>query len=88
MSKETFVFLLGTLVFFTSFLGLPREYKEWIFIVTGILLMFTGYRLRRAAYLRSLETPHGERRADAFAESVSTHKLTPPHHDSGTETVP
>ena len=69
MSKETFVFALGFLVFFTSFLGLPSEYKQWIFVCTGIFLMIIGYGLRRKAFLQSLEFEAGERRGDAFVES-------------------
>lgn len=69
MSKETFIIILGILVFFSSFLGLPSEYKEWLLIICGILLMATGYRLRRIAFLRSLEHESGERRSDAFVES-------------------
>lgn len=70
MSKESLVFTLGIVVFFTSFLGIPREYKEWIFIASGFLLTVTGYRLRRRAFLASLERETGERRGDAFVESV------------------
>lgn len=72
MSKESTVFVLGVIVFFTSFLGVPSEYKEWIFIVSGVLLMGVGYRLRRLAFLKSLEHESGERRGEAFSESVST----------------
>lgn len=83
MSKETFVFILGIVVFFTPFLGLPGEYKEWILIVSGILLFVTGYRLRRAKFLRSLEHHSGERRGDAFVESVmAPERNTPVHKDS------
>lgn len=83
MSKETFVFILGIIVFFTPFLGLPGEYKEWILIVSGILLIVTGYRLRRALFLRSLEHHSGERRGDAFVESVmATPRTMPVHKDS------
>ncbi len=69
MSKETFVFIVGFFVFITSFLGIPREYKEWIFIGSGILLMIVGYQLRRAAFLKSLELESGERTSDVFTES-------------------
>ena len=72
MSKESLVFVFGGIVFFTPFLGLPSEYKEWIFIASGILLMIVGYRLRRMAFLKSLEHESGERRGDAFVESVVT----------------
>jgi hypothetical protein len=82
MSKETSILALGTVVFFTSFLGIPREYKEWIFIGAGILLMVLGYRLRRHAFLRSIEHESGERRADAFSESGAVEQSVPLHKDS------
>jgi hypothetical protein len=70
-------------VFFTSFLGVPHEYKEWILIVAGILLMGIGYLLRRNAFLKSIEdAASGERRADAFVESgIITHTITPAQKD-------
>jgi hypothetical protein len=69
MSKETAVFVLGIVVFFTPFLGLPTEYKEWIFIVSGLLLIGIGYRLRRRAFLLSIESENGERRGEMFVEN-------------------
>jgi hypothetical protein len=72
MSKETFVFITGALVFFSPFMGLPREYTKWFLIGAGIVLMILGYRLRRLAFLRSLEDGSGERRADVFVENVGT----------------
>ena len=82
MSKETITFILGALILLTQFLGLPREYKDWFFIIVGIVLMYIGYTLRRRAFLKSIEHSIGERRGDAFAESELTHKNTPPHKDS------
>lgn len=76
MSKESSVFVLGGIVFFTSFLGVPSEYKEWISIVSGILLMAIGYRLRRIAFLRSLEHESGERRGDAFVENNAPREVS------------
>lgn len=70
MSRESLVFLLGLIVFLTPFLGIPNDWKRVIFIVCGVLLMFFGYFLRRAAYLRSIDSGTGERRADAFVESI------------------
>ncbi len=70
MSKESLVFVLGTIIFFTPFLGLPNEYKQIILTIAGVLLIITGYRLRRRAFMRSLEHESGERRSDAFVESA------------------
>ena len=80
MSKETLVFVLRILIFFTSFLGVPSEYKELILIVSGLLLIGTGYKLRRNAFLKSLEHESGERRGDAFTESGVVARETIPHH--------
>ena len=80
MSKETCVFILGVLVLSTPFMGFPHEYKDWFLIVIGILLMITGYRLRRLAFLHSLEDEKGERKADVFTESSvsSSDHVIPP----------
>ncbi len=71
MSKESLVFILGILVFFSPFLGFPREYKEWFFIGAGLVLMFLGYRLRRLEFLRSLDDGTGERKGDSFVETIA-----------------
>ncbi len=70
MSRESFVFLFGFVVFFTPFLGIPRDWKEWILIGSGVILMFLGYKLRRAAFLRSIMSESGEHRSDVFVEHV------------------
>ena len=70
MSRESFVFVLGFIVFFTPFLGIPGNWKQIIFIVSGALLMLFGYSLRRNAFLRSIDVGNGERRGDSFVESI------------------
>lgn len=60
---------MGILVVITPFLGIPNAWKQWVFVVLGTLIVVVGYRLRRARYLRSLETHEGERRAEAFVEN-------------------
>ena len=83
MSKESFVFLLGAIVFFSSFFGLPREYKEWLLIVCGVLIMAIGYRLRRGAFLKSFEHESGERRGEAFVEGgITARDRAPAHKDT------
>jgi hypothetical protein len=77
MSKESLVFILGVVVFFAPFAGLPSQYKEWLFIACGVLLIITGYRLRRRAFLKSLEHESGERRGDAFVESGAGNQPEP-----------
>lgn len=77
MTRESFVFLLGFIIFFVPFLGLPATYKEYLLIGVGILLMLVGYSLRRSSFLRSIEREGGERHADAFVEGRRT---TPAQH--------
>ena len=69
MSKESLVILLGILVFFAPTLGIPDNWKYYIFLGSGFLLMLIGYLLRRAAYLRSIDRGNGESGTDAFVES-------------------
>jgi hypothetical protein len=80
MSRESFVFIIGIIIFLTPFLGFPREYRDGVVIAAGVLLMVVGYSLRRAAFLRSISDEHGERRADAFTESVSVRHSTERNH--------
>jgi len=69
MSQESLVFVMGALVVLTPFLGVPNTWKEWILTILGALIIVFSYRMRRARYLRSLETAGGERHADAFVEN-------------------
>ncbi len=75
MSQESILLLAGLLILLTPSLGIPNAYDRWIFIGLGLLITIIGYRLRRAAYLRSIETMHGERRADAFVENPTPRRI-------------
>lgn len=69
MSRESLVIFAGLLVFFVPSIGVPEEWKTYILMGCGVLLMLIGYLLRRAAYYRSLDQGNGERAADSFVES-------------------
>lgn len=69
MSQESLIAVTGLLILLVPSLGIPNAYDRWILGALGLFIAVLGYRLRRAAYLRSIETSHGERRADAFVES-------------------
>lgn len=70
MSQESIIFVAGLFVLLVPSLGIPNAYDRWVFGVIGAVIAIIGYRLRRQAYLRSIETPEGERRADAFVENA------------------
>lgn len=69
MSQESLILVSGLLILLVPSLGIPNTYDRLILSVLGAMIAIVGYRLRRAAYLRSLETEHGERRGSAFVES-------------------
>lgn len=69
MSKETIVLMLGLLVLLVPSLGIPTDWKEYILLGAGALLMLIGYLLRRAAYWRRLDLGNGDRGTDTFYES-------------------
>ena len=77
MSQESLIIFAGFMVLAVPFLGIPNAIDKWVLGCLGVIIAIIGYRLRRAAYLRSLETQHGERRADAFVEN---------HRPTGTDT--
>lgn len=76
MSRESLILLLGVVVLVTPSLGIPQDWKEYVFLVSGIALMILGYVLRRAAYKRSIESENGLRQTDSFVESTYTHRGT------------
>ncbi len=87
MSKETLVFILGILIFLVPFLGLPTDYKKWILVGAGFVLMIIGYILRREIFLKSLTAESGERRANVFVESSPTMNNTISDIESATGNV-
>lgn len=72
MSKESIVFTLGILLLIIPNLGIPESWKFYFFIVAGVLLVFIGYGLRRASYLRSIKKENGESGTDSFVEHNGT----------------
>lgn len=74
MSRESLVILIGIVVFFVPYLGVPEIWKTYLLVGSGILLMVLGYLLRRAAYLRNTESGNGLRRTDSYVESTRKEK--------------
>ncbi len=70
MAQETLVFILGLLLFITPFLGIPEQWKLYVYIGIATLLLIIGYRLRYARFIRTLEAETGERQTDSYAESA------------------
>lgn len=71
MSRESLIFIFGLLVFVSPFIGIPRNIKDIGLMALGAGVMFFGFTLRRAAFLRSIENSHGERKDETFAEPIS-----------------
>lgn len=69
MTRESIVILLGIVVFFTPFLGIPDNWQQYIISSAGVLLLLIGYSLRRAAFHRRIERSESERGTDSFVES-------------------
>jgi|AntRauTorckE6833_2_1112554.scaffolds.fasta_scaffold23636_3 membrane protein implicated in regulation of membrane protease activity len=70
MTQETLVFILGLILFLTPFLGIPTDWKVYVYVITAVLLLLVGYRLRYARFLRSLENGQGERKLDSYVETT------------------
>ncbi len=70
MSRESVVFLLGMILFVLPHLGIPAQWKIYIYTGIAVVFIYCGYSLRRSSYLRSIERTDGERSADSFAEHV------------------
>lgn len=72
MSKETIVFTSGVLLLVIPFLGIPEDWRHYFVAAMGVILVFTGYALRRAAFFRRIERQDGERATDSFVETTET----------------
>jgi len=72
MTKESIVFFLGMVVFVVPHIGIPDNWKLYLYALSGIVLMIVGYSLRQKAYIRSIEKENGERDTDSFVENVGT----------------
>lgn len=70
MSKETLVFLFGVVLLVIPFLGIPEEWRQYLVAAFGALLIFIGYGLRRAVFLRRIEQTDGQRGTDSFVETT------------------
>jgi len=69
MSRESVVFFLGLVVLVVPYVGIPPDWKLYIYTAAGVCLMVVGYMLRHSAYIRSIENEDGERDTDSFVES-------------------
>jgi hypothetical protein len=70
MSRESLVLLFGIIILVTPSLGIPEDWKGYVYAGSGILLIVVGYVLRRSAYLRSTDAGNGGRVTDSFVESA------------------
>ncbi len=70
MTKETFVFIAGILLFLVPFLGIPEAWRQYSIAGVGLILILVGYALRRAVYLSKIDRGNGERGNDSFVETT------------------
>ena len=70
MSKELIVLFIGIMQLIIPRLGIPEIWKFYFFGISGVVLIVIGYSLRRAAYLRSIDSGDGERSTDSYVEST------------------
>lgn len=70
MSKETFVFIAGILLFIVPHLGVPETWIKYIISSLGFVLILIGYVLRRQLYMTRLDKGNGERGNDTYVETT------------------
>ncbi len=71
MTKESSVFFLGIVLLVLPYLGVPEQWKVYVYTLLALLFIFLGYTLRQQAYIRSIEKENGERDTDSFVEKKS-----------------
>ncbi|MEN9920437.1 MAG: hypothetical protein RL538_330 [Candidatus Parcubacteria bacterium] len=68
--KESLVFLIGMVLVVLPFLGVPESWRTGGVALLGVVLVFVGYALRRAVYLREIDRGNGERGNNSFVETT------------------
>lgn len=63
-------FLLGILLILLPYLGIPSLWKQYAYVILGIILVLLGYALRRAQYFHEIDQGNGERGGETFVETT------------------
>jgi hypothetical protein len=58
-------------------MGVPPEWKEYLMLAVGALLVVIGFSLRRSAYHHKIDRGNGEIGTDSFVESLTQHEPIP-----------
>lgn len=81
MSKTRWVFILGIWVMILPFLGFPRVWKNTLFVITGLGLIYLAYLLRREKRRVSSQVEPKIEKPDTFTdngEEVSIRETSEP----------
>lgn len=70
MAQESIIFLLGIVLFLTPYLGIPSDWKTYVYVAVAILMIVIGYHLRYQRFLRSIKEENGERSLDSYVEAT------------------
>lgn len=70
MAQESIIFLLGIVLFLTPYLGIPSDWKIYIYVAVAVLMIVIGYHLRYQRFLRSIKEENGERSMDSYMEAT------------------
>lgn len=70
MSKGSITFFLGIVLILLPYLGIPSLWKQYAYVILGIVLVLLGYALRRAQYFREIDQGNGERSGETFVETT------------------
>ena len=71
MRKAMFVCLIGLILILLPYLGIPEFIREYVLIVSGVLLCLFGYLLMRDEIIRRSGLGNGERGSDSFTETTT-----------------
>lgn len=58
-------------------MGVPPEWKEYLMLAVGTLLIVIGFSLRRSAYHHKIDRGNGEIGTDSFVESLMEREINP-----------
>lgn len=69
MSKQRWLFILGIWVALLPFLGFPRTWKNLLFVITGLGLIYLSYLLRKEREGVAPQAKPKEEKSDTYTDN-------------------
>lgn len=73
MRKERTLFFIGIWVVLLPFLGFPNSIRQWLFVISGLAILYLAYLFRQEvkARIQALKLEKEIQTMDAFIDNIN-----------------